>query len=292
MKLTSRWVMGPATLLVVAALAACGATTTVGVEPTPSTRPTSSIPEGSVPTGADQVVIRVNSCCGLVPFGVGLRYVPRLSVFGDGTTVVPAAQGPDGQVPAVTPLRRGHLSRAQILDLLSAADEAGLLGDEIDFGSPAVTDVPSTTVTLVVDGHTYRQSAYALHEDFEDHLPAPAREARDRLRDFLTEAERVVGRPDEAFRPERVTVFAIVPGRDGGDLSGPIHAWPLEDPAVWPEGERARSYRCRTFEGSDADAVLAFANPTAEGTLWQVGEDRYRLVFRPLLPDETDGCAR
>lgn len=276
-------------LALVVLAGACGTGQTVNGGPTTPSGP--SGPEG-FPTGADEVVVQVHDCCGFVPFSVALSAVPPLTIFGDGTTVVAANRSVSDRFPALVRQRRGHLSRPEIAGLLDLARRSGLLGDEVDFGSPQVTDLPSTAVVLVVDGREVVQSAYALREEFEDDLPADARAARQRLRAFLDEAELAVGQPSQEYRPERISVFAQPSeSSDGTDPKGAARPWPFADPAAWPEGERSGSYRCRTFAGSDAAAVVAAAAPAEHGDRWLAGAERWDLVFRPLLPDEVDACA-
>src|SRR5690606_8121565 len=86
-----------------------------------------------------------------------------------------------------------------------------------DFGTPAVVDAPTTTLTVVLDGTATTLSAPALHEARPDDpmLTPRQQQLRVDLRDLvarLGDLEGVVGAdhlgPEEPYRPAAVWVQA------------------------------------------------------------------------------------
>jgi hypothetical protein len=74
------------------------------------------------------------------------------------------------------------------------------------------------------------------------------------------------------------------------DLPQEPTAWPLEGSlSGFGEPSQPESYRCGTLSGEDWTAVRGEAGRANELTPWTDGGDRFSILFRPLLPDES-GC--
>ena len=252
-----------------------------------------STPEGPAPNppaGADELVIQVTTGGGLIaPQSLAVE-IPAISVFGDGTFIVPGPTTLEYPGPALPNLQQGRLRDGEVERLLNAARDAGLLDDEPpDFGDPGVTDMPSTTILIDAGGAQHRVSIYAL--DFvegDSNLDDNQRAARDRVREFV---DSLPG--DAATDPYAAGGFAVlVRPYIAADVPGAGQAdWPLGDLAG--AGEPIEAFgsdtRCLVVTGTDAEAVLAVAADAREGARWRSNGVDYSLTFRPLLPHET-GC--
>ncbi len=74
-------------------------------------------------------------------------------------------------------------------------------------------------------------------------------------------------------------------------LAQPDLEWPLSEPLAsfgepYPMGQDAR---CGTVSGDDLQMLLPMAMSANQLTPWESDGERYELLFRPLLPDES-GC--
>ena len=205
--------------------------------------------------------------------------LPQLSVFGDGRVITEGPTTLEYPGPALPNLQEYRLTdegRARIID---EARDLGLLDDPSpDFGDPGITDQPTTTVTVSVDGRTRRVDVYAL--DFDEGLTAEQRENRRRLQQFIGAAghPHAVGVqvvPGSIRRYEPLALAVLV--RPSDATAGTTRAWPLGDLA---------GIDCAVYTDSDLVTVLDAARDAREGDPWSSGSATYQLDFRPLLPDE------
>ncbi len=245
------------------------------------------------PTGADELVMRIESCCeGFARHDQVLGALPPFSLLGDGSAYGPSPVAFEVE-PALPPVVRVRLDEADIEDLLAAAADAGFLDHEIDFGEPRISDAPTTRLTVVVGGRTFTQSAYALGIDGgDDDLTARQRADRRRLEQLVDDAETLL-LPGEAYVADRFTVYAraVEAGVDSGSGATPTtRAWPLGDPATWERQDDLGDDRCRTFHGVEAERLFEAVDGVPRHTQWTVETSTYELVLRPLLPDEPDPC--
>jgi hypothetical protein len=136
---------------VVVSLAACGDSSSGG-----------SVSSGPS-TGADEVVVRVVTSGGFAAESRRPAQLPQLSVFGDGRVITEGPttlQYPGPALPNLQEYRLTDAGRARIID---EARDLGLVDDPSpDFGDPGITDQPTTTVTVSIDGTMRRVDVYAL----------------------------------------------------------------------------------------------------------------------------------
>jgi hypothetical protein len=291
-----------ATALLVAAGCGSADTTSSG-----SSGGTSSTAAGAIqhPTGANDVVVRVVTGGGFVPVEVNLASVPSYTLYGDGT-VIRTVAAPEGAAPTLAaataqPLETAKLDEAAVQQLLAQAKVAGLLGasqiDYGDMGAVGISDMPTTSVTIAADGQTAERAAYALGAggDSPGHtLSAAQQNARTALSGFV--ALTTGDLPGAAtYTPERLAVY-VGPGLaqpTDTDAAAPTVPLTNDLPALTAQGANsAAGFGCTVVEGDQATALLAaMAKGPADG-VWRGPKGdtgTYRIVVRPLLPDEA-GC--
>jgi len=250
------------------------------------------------PTGADDLVLRVDVGGGFIPVEYTLRNFPSFALYGDGRLV---SQGPQIEIypgPALPSLLVRTVSGDGIDTILEAAQDAGLLGPDRSYEFPCIADAGTTTFTLSADGAKHVVSAYALYEGATD-CPGIDDDARAKLAEFQTKLGDLASwLPDGSLGKERAFVedelrvfvrpYAASPEPD---LQQPVVEWPLVTP-LDTFGERypgLEDTRCGAVSGADHDALRIAAQQTNELTPWTSAGTRYLLVFRPLLPEE-HGC--
>jgi hypothetical protein len=145
-----------------------------------------------------------------------------------------------------------------------------LLGDiELDdtaYGEPGITDMPSTSVYVNLDGQPGDLSVYALTDadDFGDlGLSADQQAARAALMTTLDDLggladdAGLVAEPPEAYVPERLDV-SFIPWVDGDDGSTGLEPllWPLDTPLTDRTLGWDRLRLCTTVEGDEATTLI------------------------------------
>lgn len=274
--------------------------------PTATAAPTIPITHA---TGSADLVLRAAQGGGLLPMERRLAEMPTISIYGDGRVirVVGARAGPTD--PLVPELVESRLTPEGMTRVVAAAGDAGLLGPDRRLGLEGAYDLWSVTFTLTANGATHSTWAYALGFPDEAKLAPPdempARKALDELFGRLQDLPGWLGPgrvgPDSAHRPARMRVY-VAPvmawSTDAGATAAPataragqdVREWPLDAP---PEvfgalvDEREGAWRCGLLESTAADS-LGVGTATND-TRWQAGDRLYRVVARPLLPDEA-GC--
>jgi hypothetical protein len=252
------------------------------------------------PTGPEDLVLRIETGGGFVPVEHNLRAVPGLSLYGDGRLIV---EGPVPEIypgPAMPNLQVTQLTEEAVQAILRAAEEAGLMGKDADYGFPCVTDLPTTTFTVVAEGQTHTVSAYALGFETEGMGACPDvdEEARADLVDFWTQLgdpvrwlpEGSVGATEE-YIPTAMRVY-VQPYRGDPELEQVPVPWPLEG-SLKGFGEpdaNLPDVRCGVVTGSDLGTLLPEALAANELTPWTSDGADHGLIFRPLLPDEKPAC--
>jgi hypothetical protein len=249
-------------------LAACGGSSSNGSGPSP--------PSGA----AGEVVVRVVTEGGFAAESREPARLPDLSVFADGRVINEGPTTLEYPGPALPNLEEFRLTRDGLDLVVDEARAAGLLDDpHPDYGDAGITDQPTTTVTVRVDGTTRQVDVYAL--EFDDGLTADQRDNRRRLLQFIG----FVGHPHgvgvhvvpDSTRPYEPEALAVRAEPFLVDVETERRDWPLGDLA---------GTECAVYGGGDLAAVLDAARTAREDVRWLSGDKSYRLVFRPLLPDE------
>jgi hypothetical protein len=225
-----------------------------------------------------------------------LRQVPVFALYADGRLIVPGPQMEIYPGPALPNLLVRTVSADGIRAILDAAAAAGLLGPDRRYDAIRVADAPTTTFTVVADGVRHVVSAQALGFDQAGSgLPAEETAARKRLSDLqskLTDLQSWLPAgslgSEQPFVTDELRMY-VMPYQPQQDLWQKSVAWPLGTFAGFtplPNGQ----IRCGSVSGPDLKAVLAAAGNANELTPWTADGNRWTVVFRPLLPDESD-CA-
>lgn len=237
---------------------------------------------GAAPTAAalpaDQIVFMVRSWGGMVPPVAYAMQSPALVIYGDGrvlTAVEPA-------VPRLVPMRYelARVDPGAVQRFVTSALSGGLLGGRMDFGSPKVTDLDTTTV-IADDGSGPAEAAvYALSESVDTGLSPAQQDARSRLRVLIEQAgDLAAGAAGTPYVPDRVVVYEPMSSGTGDPAVVP---WPGPAPSGFLVPTSAgRSVACGEVGGADAGTLYraALDNP---GARWLVDGTTRVLAVNPV----------
>ena len=253
----------------------------LGVPPAPARAP-----------DPDAVVFQAATGGGFVPESIRLGEIPEVTVYGDGRAIVVGPTPAISPPPALPNLQVFRIDDAGIDRLLARAAAAGIARKRPpNYGTPGVTDNPSTTVTVRVRNQEHSVSAYALTFG-DDRLTDRQQSDRARLRRLIRYAgdehaqRRYVVDDSQTYEPAAIDVHV-----------SPIDTLPAPPGVPWPLGAlvdgsnpaRDAVTSCVTITGDDVETVLGAALRANERTVWEAAGIAYSLVFRPLLPNE-QGC--
>lgn len=263
------WLRAAGAVLAWTAMTGCG----TGTAPT----------TGALPS--EQMVFMVMSSGGMAPAVVASLQSPALAIYGGGR-VLTRVQAPALQlVPSRYEV--SDIGPAAVQSFVSQAQSGGLVNSGTDFGTPRVTDLPTTTVMLHGDAGSAEVRVYAFDEQFEGDLSPAQRDARGRLRALIAQAGALAaGAGRTAYVPDRVTVSEPVRGRNQEPATT---AWPGPAPSSFlVPTSNGRLIACGELRGDDAQNVYraALDNP---GARWLVDGDTRLLGVNPVpLPG---GCS-
>lgn len=289
-RLPHRWAAALALLLAFAA--ACSPAATGGT-PGPSGGPPTTAPTPTTiagiehPTGAGDIVLRVEESGGFVPVEFLATSAPSFTLYGDGTVVFrdPQALPPDpvGNVNRSVPFQTIRLSEDGIQALLELALGPGGLGAAVGPYAGHVADLPATIFTVNTDGRAKQVSVTALSPDMHDPKDALIVTALAGLAErFRTFGNDIAG--EEPYQPSAYRgVLSSIDQPFGEVVAWP---WPDVEPGDFVSGQN-EFYQTRTMT---PDEVAALNIPGASGGLiglnLQKGGKVYSFALRPLLPDE------
>jgi len=231
----------------------------------------------------EQMAFMVMSSGGMAPAVYQALASPSLAIFGDGR-VLRAVETPALQlVPVRYELAR--IDPAAVASFVADVEAGGLISPETDFGTPRMTDLPSTMVMVHGRGAAAQVRPYAFDERFDARLTPEQRGARVALRTVINTALALVyGATFVAHSPDRVAVYEI-PTSEAGGPSAP--GWPGPPPSAFltPSTDR-RAIACGELMTDPAEVVYraALANP---GARWVVDGDTRILAVNSLpLPSD------
>jgi hypothetical protein len=282
-------------------VAACGGSAT----PFPSVAPSGSAsstgpvstegPTGEIdhPTGAADVVLRLEEGGGFVPMGALVGQAPSFSLYGDGTVIfrnLLAEPIPPGPLVRDRPFRTARLAEDQVQGLLRFALVDGGLGiARVSYENPMVIDAGTSYFTINAGGVDKTVTVVAL--DFaEEGVPdLAARQAFKRLAERLRDFDEGGSIETGIWEPGRYR-GVLYDAFGGGD---PV-AWPWPD--FEPDEFVARTDPDRPATGFPSrvmtlDEVAALELDNIEGGIQGLilalpDGSQFSLALRPLLPDE------
>ena len=287
------------TVSLVALLAAACTAAGAGSASSPSGSP--AVTGLAYPTGAKDLVLRLRYVGGFVAPAAHLLDIPVISVYGDGTVVVPGPQIAIYPGPALPNLQRATITPAGIQVLLEAARNAGLLGPDAHYDLGGIMDAASAEFTVNADGRIHTISAYALMEGG----PAPQGtdptvvEARAKLAAFQAQLgglEALLGSELGSWSTYKADAVQLIVNAgapdDGQGLMQPPVAWPLSTPLA-RFGETLptlmQGQRCGVVSGTDLDLLMPLLQKANTLTPWTDADASFGIMVRPLLPGE-QGC--
>ncbi|BCJ40179.1 hypothetical protein GCM10010168_30370 [Actinoplanes ianthinogenes] len=266
-------------------------------------RPDSAGSAGSAGTAADPitesatagkgdptVLVRISQEGGFVPTSYRYGRLPDVTVYADGRVIS------NGPVPAIAPgpalpnLQVRKITKEQANKWAADALAAGVKTGN-DLGAPGVADIPDTVITATSGGKTETVRVTALHQAQPDdpNLSNAQQAARKKLAAYVDELNAFAGDdgPD-SFVPDSLAALAqeYVASDDG--LKQQPQDWP--GPAL-PGAELSAGTHCVSVDGAAKDKLWAAAGKANMRTPWVSGGKQWQVTFRPLLPDETGGCA-
>jgi hypothetical protein len=261
---------------------------TAGPTTGPSPSPTAAADGLQHPTGATDIVFRVNESGGFTPIEYNAISAPWFTLYGDGTVVFrdPYAIAPEpvGNVTRSVPFLTVKLDEDGIQALLQQAlNEGGLAVARGPYQGMSA-DIPTTTFTMNVGGQTKEVAVTALSPD--SHPPQDAliigqiSRFAEKLRGF---ANNTGGEQPYLAQGYRGVLIPVE------QPFGPVVDWPWPDlsPDDFKSGEN-EFFLTRTMT---ADEVVTLGIPDVGGGLLGVALQKdgklYTFSLRPLLPDET-----
>jgi hypothetical protein len=291
-----------AALAVAVLAAACGSSGGPGETPNGSPGSTPGSTPGATPdatgigypTGATDVILRMDEGGGFMQWGYSAVQTPVFTLYGDGTIIFRPNTWPEPRADGVIvqdPLRTARLAPDQVQELLRFALGAGGLGiAKARYENPMVADAGTTTFFLHVDDGEKTVSAYALGMEGEPGPDSQVLRALSELAERLRDFDRGGAFSSAAYAPERYRGSLLESTPDM-----PLRPWPWADlaPADFEtpaDPQHPVSYPHRTLTPDEA-AALDIEN--TQGGVHQVflaGPDgkAYMFVLRPLLPDEAE----
>jgi hypothetical protein len=255
------------------------------------------------PTGANDLVLRIDVGGGLMGPSGTLGQIPMLSIYGDGRVIVTGPQIELYPGPALPNVITYRISEEGLQKILENAEAAGLLGPDAHYDYPFVADGATTTFTVVARGATHVISAYHLAEPDPGHdgqLDPDVVRARGALlafeqrvsdiRGFL--GPTVVMEPEAPYQATGMRIYAMpAQPEQGGGIEANFQDWPLSTPlsAFGAPTGGFEGMRCGTVTGDELKTLTPLLQAANQATLWRSAGATYQLILRPLLPDES-GC--
>jgi len=263
---------------------------TAGPSAGPSAGPTTGPTiEGAIahPTGAMDVVLRLEEIGGFVPIEFNVTYTPTFTLYGDGTVIWRDNQStlPESSDDLIrpTPLMITRLDEGTIQALLAEAIGPGGLGAAVGpYNEMMGADIPSTIFTINAGGipEPKRVEVIGLSPDMHPKnlqvITALAGLA-DKLRTFDTLVN------EQPYVPTGYS-GVLIPTEQA---FGPVVDWPWPDISPDEFGGENEFFRTRQMT-LDEVAALGIDNVASgvSGFALQHGEDLYSFALRPLLPDD------
>ena len=234
----------------------------------------------------ESTLLVIESSGGFVPLEFLVGSGPSLVLQRDGTVI---GQGPQIEIypgPLLANWQSSQLDEETLLFVLEELDSIGFAGfDRVENNDIVnVADAPTTTVTFYNQDGKHEFSVYALGMETEvsdDRVPILARLVQE-LYDATATGS------GQSYEPEAIQVVATeandLPGADDPTVN--FVDWPLPQSFADMQELDLEGWRCATFEGAEAEELLAGFERANQSTYFTEGEVNYRLLVRPLFSGE------
>jgi hypothetical protein len=273
--------------------------------------------DGSGPSGGqivhpsgDELVLRVEHRGGLMIAGADFTNLPAFTLLGDGRVFLPGAQIGIFPGPALPSVQVRQLTEAGVQTVLNAVAASGQFAASAEWRGAQnfVADAPDTIFTLNANGRTVTVSIYGLGTVIPGEEPPtfpavekPIHQALGRLLERLTTLDTwlpvTAWAADQTWQPYVPDALRLVvrnADADPPDNSGIANQelpWPISaDPATFGTATEFGDFRCGVVTGEDLDAWYEALSNANQLTRFVVGDHRYEVSARPLLPDEAEEC--
>jgi hypothetical protein len=254
------------------------------------------------------LVLRVWTAGGFVAPDYRFGQPPDFTLTGDGRVIELGAVAAIYPGPALPPLLVRRLSEEGVQRLIAEAVTTGWFDRSRAFTGAArfIADAPTTTFTLQASGRRVTVSVYALGIAPGSGTSAPPPDEAAAASALQALARRLADLSwlpasdwiDAASRPFEPTALRLLvqdADAEQPDPSGiaPTEvAWPTStDPASFGGTAELAAGRCGVVTGTDAATWLAALRAATSLTRFVSGGHRYRVIARPLLPDEPRTCS-
>jgi hypothetical protein len=260
-----------------------------GPSPNPTAKPTPTAVAGiEHPTGARDIVLRVESSGGFVPVEFLATSAPSFTLYGDGTVVFRDDQAPPPEAVGIVvrsiPFQTIKLGEDGIQALLEFALGPGGIGIATGPYMCNCADMPSTNFTVNADGRNKTVSVTGLapdmHQPQDQLMVTSLGRLAERLRTFGNEVAGEVVYEPAAYRGVLQKV---------DQANGAVVDWPWTD--VAPADFKGDVNELLLDHTLTPAQVAALKIPAIEGGMLglylQNDGALYSLALRPLLPDES-----
>jgi hypothetical protein len=234
----------------------------------------------------DSILLTVTSAGGFVPVDFLVNQGPHLILTRGGELI---HQGPQIEIYPGPLLANWLVTQLDDESMLFVLEELDALNfDEIgqveNNDATGVADAPTTTVRFYnQDGeHSFAVYALGITEDSSDSRVPILANLVERLGSLTNAAS-------SSYTPEAIQVVAGIGQAEIDPQFADVREWPL--PQAFAEmADFGFEWRCATYEGEEAEALLEVFAAATQATRWSTGEAEYQILVRPLFPLE-EPCA-
>jgi hypothetical protein len=228
------------------------------------------------PSDPGALVLRIRFVKGLS--SVVDHPIPNISVYGDGrvvSTAIDLAKSPAREV-----VRDQRLTNLAYRQVYRDARLAGLATSRTFHSEKQLLDAGPTVITLLTGS---RRHVSTVHAGAGGVRVWMINRLAGRLRS-LPRSDLV--RPPVTYHPARMAILARQPpAGNPPDYGTQVMPWTLRPLTA------GQQTTCTLLTGNDAEAAARLATSAPPNTRWRSGPNLYSVLFRPLLPDETDCTA-
>ena len=226
---------------------------------------------------------------GFVPIEFIVAQGPRLVLLRDGSLIVSGPQIEIFPQPLLPNYQTVQLDDETMLFVLEELDALGMADIESETNNEAanmIADAGTTITTFYNQDGTHTFSVYALG------IGTGVSDARVPVLANLVEHLSQVGfsQPGQPYEWGALEVLAGVPQSAADPGFVDVQPWPL--PVGFDNmADIGFGWRCASYEGSDAEALLGTFAGASQATTWDDAGTEYSVRVRPLLPEQ-EPCTR